>query len=206
MALCYALSCSRIGDIMSQLFLNPHHITVWLEANSAAVRNNPNNQLALLVQLGLNSLYNLYLQKPNIEDNTITVRKKIFSYFIEAAENGNSRGMFFEGLCRLFGFGCKTDALTGNALIRVAATARNCDFALDCLRLCEGVEHLYGKNRPQNYVAAITCLKEAGEIAQPQRLKLAEHFKRQQLELSRFTERLQDAPDASYKPSLAYAS
>ena len=191
---------------MSQLFLNPHHIAVWCEVNSLAVRDNPNNQSALLVQLGLNSLYNLYVQKPNIEDNTITVRKKIFSYFKEAAENGNSRGMFFEGLCCLFGFGCKADILTGNALIRVASTARNCDFAINSLRLYVGVEHLYGTNRPQNYVAAIACLKTAGEIAQPQRLELAEHFKRQQLKPSRFTERLQNAPGVSYKPSLAYAS
>ncbi|MBY0533865.1 MAG: hypothetical protein K2P31_02735 [Rickettsiaceae bacterium] len=191
---------------MSQLFLNPHHIMVWRKVNSIAVRGNPNNQSVLLVQLGLNRLYNLYVQKSNVEENTITVRTKMFSFFKEAAENGNSRGMFFEGLCYLFGFGCKTDALTGNALIRVAATARSCDFALDCLNLCVGVEHLYGKNRPQNYAAAIARLNMAGEIAQPQRVKLAEHFKRQHLILVQLAETPQDFPRASYKSSLAYAS
>jgi len=98
------------------------------------------------------------------------------------------------------------DILTGNALIRVAAIARGCDFALDCLQLCVGVEHLYGKNRPQNYAVAVVCLKMVGEIAQPQRSKLAEHFKRQQLEHPQFLERSQDFPRTSYKPSLAYAS
>lgn len=191
---------------MSRLFLNPHHITVWHKANSGTVRSNPDNQAVLLVQLGLNRLHNLYVQKPNIEDNTITVREKIFSSFKEAAENGNSRGMFFEGLCYLFGFGCKTDIVTGNALIRVAATARSCDFAVDCLQLCLGVEHLYGTNRPQNYVAAIACLNMAGEIAQPQRSKLAEHFKRQQLELAQHVEMRQSFSRAVYKPSLVYAS
>lgn len=179
---------------------------VWRKVNSIAVRGNPNNQSVLLVQLGLNRLYNLYVQKSNVEENTITVRTKMFSFFKEAAENGNSRGMFFEGLCYLFGFGCKTDALTGNALIRVAATARSCDFALDCLNLCVGVEHLYGKNRPQNYAAAIARLNMAGEIAQPQRVKLAEHFKRQHLILVQLAETPQDFPRASYKSSLAYAS
>ena len=191
---------------MSQLFLNPHHITVWRKVNSIAVRGNPNNQSVLLVQLGLNRMYDLYVQKPNVEENTSTVRTKIFSSFKEAAENGNSRGMFFEGLCILFGFGCEMDILTGNALVRVSATARSCDFALDCLNLCVGVEHLYGKNRPQNYAAAIARLNMAGEIAQPQRVKLAEHFKHQELELTHFIERQQDYPRTSYKPSLTYAS
>ena len=200
MLLCYTLSTAWAGGVMNQLFLNPHHIMVWRKANSRTVRENPDNQSVLLVQLGLNRLYSLYGQKPNVEGGTNTVREKIFSYFEEVAENGNSSGIFFEGLCRLFGLGCKIDIIIDNTIIRVAVIACGCDFALDCINLCVKVEYLYGKNRPQNYAAAITCLNMAGEIAQPQRAKLAEHFKHQYLKHTQFVERQQAFLGTSYKP------
>lgn len=154
----------------------PHHIEVWRNECTKAVKQNPGSQSDLFLQLALNELHNMYVQGTSNDSRSPLVRRQdIYNYFKEAGKSGHARGMFFEGLA-LLGFGCQADPITSQALIRVSAFARNCDLALQYLTLRLGQSHLYGTNGVQNLTAAVKCFKQAGNIADPELRLIAQHL------------------------------
>lgn len=161
---------------------NQHFVGIWHAANSKSIQNNPRDQSALYLQVGLNELLN-YSNSNGVVELALQKRKEIFDYFYQAGKHGDPRGMFFEGLCFLEGFGCKEDVDTGRAFIQVAAVGRKCDLALNYLNRILGLEYLYGTKRPQSFAAAIKSFQLSGEIATPELHMVGAHLQKMQLRL-----------------------
>jgi hypothetical protein len=157
---------------MATPLTNRHYVNVWHKECTRAVSNNPTSQADLYLSLALNELIK-YLDNPTVE-RPLQMRQQICMYFREAGKTGHPRGLFFEGMALLEGFGCQSDRITGRALIRVAAFARNCDLALQYLILRLGQQYLH-LAKP-NYPAAIKCFSTAGHIAAPDKERIAAHF------------------------------
>src|SRR4051812_14826266 len=112
--------------IMStSIFANTKFMEEWLEASSKTIKEEPRNKVALDIHIGLHEAHGLYLPENKLKDFDalpINKRPEIFARFERSACSGDqfaSRAMFFEGLSRREGFGCKKDITTGNALIQV---------------------------------------------------------------------------------------
>ncbi len=197
---------------ISSIFANQKCIEEWLEASSRTIKKDPRNKAALYIHVALDELCDLYTRTLNKETdiNRLAKRHEIFDRFEQAAQTGYPRGMFFEGLARREGFGCKQDAETGKALIQVAGVARNCELALNYLGVSYfksapetavnffkqatvsgypqafknlGLANLYGIGTKQSFAEAIRCFKKAGYVAQAELALVAEYINRLQSRL-----------------------
>lgn len=172
-------------SIQSQTNLTqPHNIKVWRDASSKAIQIDPNNQAALYIHCALNALHDTYVTKLPTVSNPLEVRNATFNYIQQAALTGYPPALFFEGLARLEGFGCKQDQTTGKALIQVSAVARACDLAIGFVQMRIGIAHLYGKGAAQSFKLAIQNFKLAGAIAQPQLQLVAAHLHKMRLRMA----------------------
>lgn len=193
--------------VAKSIFANHKCIEEWLEESSRTIKKDPRNKAVLDVHVALDEAYDLYFPTVEAKDSNIlpTVKRlEIFSRFERSARTGCPNAMFFEGLARREGFGCKKDLTTGNALIQVAAIARNCNLALNYLGVSYfsqapemalkffqqaalngydrayknlGIASLYGRGIGQSYAEAIRCFKTAGAVARNELAQVAQHLK-----------------------------
>ena len=191
---------------MASIFANLKCTEEWLEASSRTITSDPRHKPALDVHVALHEISDLYSPEKQPSDPKvlpINKRHEIFARFERSALTGYPVAMFFEGLARREGFGCKQDVIAGNALIQVAGLARNCDLALNFLGVSYfsqapetavkffqqaalngynrayknlGLANLYGVGIRQSYVEAIRCFKTAGDIAKLELAKVAYHL------------------------------
>lgn len=146
------------------IFANERCITAWrAEAKRVEQRdpNTPENtRSATYVQKALELLDEMYCLNNPQHKNPLNVRQAIIAMFETAAAAGYPPAMFFEGLARKEGFGCKKDPATGHALIRIAAI-RKCAEALNYLALC------YCR---QDIIAALQLFRDAAHEGHAQGL------------------------------------
>jgi hypothetical protein len=192
---------------MASIFANRTCIEEWLEASSKTIVADPRDKRAVDVHTALSDAHELYFPETKTKDSTelpTEKRAEIFTRFERSALTGYPTAMFFEGVARREGFGCKQDQTTGNALIQVAAVARGCVLALNYLGVSYfsnapemavrffqqaalkgynrayrnlGIANLYGVGVKQSYAGAIRFFTAAGPVARPELQKVAAHLK-----------------------------
>lgn len=162
----------------------------------------PKSESDLYMQLAFRKLDRLFTTGVMGVSNPLKERSKIFACFQEAGKQGNSKGMFLEGVAQADGFGTRKDIDSGMALVTAAALARKCPEALDFLGLLEmqrnpqkavelfgkatnggfimsfrnlGFISLYGE---QNMRDAIQYFKAAGEYGKAEIMFLRNHVRK----------------------------